>query len=319
VNLDIRTFIQTATALAAFFAALFLLNGIRALRRAATLRFFRLKHEQLVRGWRMIFLALASIGVAFLLPRFGEPAIYRFYPPTATPLASPTATLSPTPSPIPSATLTPTITPTPQYTYTPTITPTPHVPLAIEAQFTSSVTPDPFAVFSPLQFTQRLDALGEPIQPAEVFQNPVGHLYAVFTYDGMIPGVQWTALWYRGDELAHYETKPWDGGTGGYGFTEWNPPAEEWLPGTYRVIIFVGTEAKTAGEFIVEGNPPTHTPTPSATLTPTPSNTPTPTRTRAPTLTPPPSPTRWPTATPITPSPTATRAPTATATPSSTP
>ena len=31
---------------------------------------------------------------------------------------------------------------------------------------------------------------------------------------------------------------------GGFGFTEWEAPASEWLPGTYQVQIFVGLEWK---------------------------------------------------------------------------
>jgi len=47
-------------------------------------------------------------------------------------------------------------------------------------------------------------------------------MYGIFTYDGMIPGVQWTALWMRDGELVSYESYPWNGGTGGAYFTEWN-------------------------------------------------------------------------------------------------
>ena len=107
---------------------------------------------------------------------------------------------------------------------------------------------------------------------------------AVFTYDQMIPGSQWTALWYREGQLVYYDTIPWDGEVGGYGFTEWEAPPEEWLPGTYEVQIFVGLDWKRVDQFILEGDAPTVIPT--VTLTPSPS----PTVTR--TLTPaPPSPT----------------------------
>jgi hypothetical protein len=107
---------------------------------------------------------------------------------------------------------------------------------------------------------------------------------ACFSYNNMIPGVQWTALWYRGDELLHYESIPWDGTTGGLGFSEWAPPPELWLPGLYEVQIFVGHDWKVVGQFIVDGDPLTSTAsiTPSATSTPTiartstPSGTPTP-------------------------------------------
>jgi hypothetical protein len=109
---------------------------------------------------------------------------------------------------------------------------------------------------------------------------------ACFSYNNMKDGVQWTAIWYRNGELVHFETLPWDGGTGGIGFSEWNPPPEEWFPGTYTVVLFVGLERQTSGQFIVNGEAPTPAPTLSPTLTLTPDITPTFTRTSSPTITP---------------------------------
>ena len=124
---------------------------------------------------------------------------------------------------------------------------------------------------------------------------------AVFTYDQMTPGAQWTALWFREGDLVHYETIPWNGETGGFGFTEWEAPASEWLPGTYQVQIFAGLEWKQVGEFILQGDAPTAIPTVTPSLTPTPSRTMTPSRTatstRTPTLTRTPTPTRTPSVT----------------------
>jgi len=177
-------------------------------------------------------------------------------------------------------------------TDTPTITSTPFIPPAIEAIFTSEVTPNPNAVFSPLQFTLDCSNFNE-FTAATVFQNPIGYMCAVFSYDQMAPGAQWTALWFREGKLVHYETIPWDGEVGGYGFTEWEAPPEDWLPGTYEVQVFVGLDWKVVGQFILQGDAPTAIPTisvtPSRTLTP--SRTPSPTRTPTVTKTSIPSPT----------------------------
>jgi hypothetical protein len=140
-------------------------------------------------------------------------------------------------------------------------------------------------VFSPLQFATALDANFLPVNPALVFQNPVGHLYAQFTYDKMTPGAQWSALWYYGNELVYYETNPWDGGTGGIGYSDWNPEPSLWLQGEYEVQIFVGQSWKTSGRFTVEGQPPTAVPSLTSTPTRKPTNTITPTLTRRPTAT----------------------------------
>jgi len=297
----------------------------------------------MIRGWRYIFIAFFLGALAFGLKSYAEPVAYRYFPPSPTPTLSPTASPSPTISLTPSVTLSPTITKTPSQTDTPTITPTPHIPLAIEAYFEGTLTPPGKAAFSDLVFTSEgVDALYRPIESSTVFTNPIPLMYAVFSYDVMVNGVQWTALWYRNGELVNFETKPWDGGTGGLGFTDWTPDPEEWLPGDYSVQLFVGYDWVVAGNFTIIGEPTTSTPTQTPTLTrtntPTLTNTPTrfptftstlkptpyPTQTRTPTpipisptpsMTPTSTITRWPTATRITPSPTITRWPTATARP----
>jgi hypothetical protein len=159
-------------------------------------------------------------------------------------------------------------------TDTPTITPTPFVPPAIEALFESEVTPNPNAVFSQLQFTKDCANFYE-FTSATVFQNPINYMCAVFTYDQMLPNVQWTALWYRDGQLVHYETIPWDGETGGFGFAEWKASYSDFSPGTYEVQIFVGLDWKVVGQFVLEGDAPTAIPTASPTITPSPTVTPT--------------------------------------------
>jgi hypothetical protein len=172
------------------------------------------------------------------------------------------------------------------------------MPLAVEMQFESTTTPNPEAIFSPLVFTDGLDSEYRPLNPGDLFQNPITHMYAVFSYDGMIVGSQWSALWYRGDELVHYETIPWNGGSGGLGFTDWAPDPSEWLPAEYEVQIFVGLQFKISGRFTVEGDAPTPVPSATPTSTNTPTFTPTATRTPWPTSTPVPTSTPRPTRTP---------------------
>lgn len=285
MQLDIHTGIQAALVILVFVIILLVWSGVKAIRSAHGLPFFRMRRERMVRGWRMLFFAVIFIIIVVMLNTQAEPLIYSYFPATVTFTITPTITQTPTISLTPTITLSPTITKTPSITDTPTITPTPFIPLVIEARFDSSVTPNPNATFSTLTFTDGLDALYRPLRPGTEFENPISHMYAIFSYDSMLQGSQWTALWYREDELVHFETIPWDGETGGLGYTDWAPPPEEWLPGLYRVILFVGLQWKTSGEFIVFGNPPT----PAPSLTPTPTNTAT--RTATPTKT------RWPTPT----------------------
>jgi hypothetical protein len=333
MKLDIHTAVTTAVIIAGLLFVYLVWAGIRSIQKARTLKFFRMRRDRMVIGWRMLLFAVIFLVGGLLIRRFAEPIAYNFFPPTITPTLTGTTTLTPTISLTPTITVSPSITPTPLVSNTPTITGTPRVPLAIESLFTSSVTPNPAAIFSPLIFAQALDENFLPVNPAIVFQNPVGHLYAQFTYDQMIPESQWTSLWYRGTELVWYETKPWDGGTGGIGYTDWLPEAYEWLPGEYEVQIFVGYIWKASGRFTVEGEAPTPPPSATPSATPSPTRTATGTRTPYPTLTatptrtvtrtPAPTPTRtvtrttWPTVTFLpthTPRPPATITPTRTVT-----
>lgn len=296
MSLDIHAGILTALVLSLIAVVLSLFFGIRSLLTGKKIQFFRMRHRRIVRGWRLILFAFLWGAISAFLYFFGEPVAYHFVPPSPTmpptlvPSITPTITLTPT------DTLTPTITNTPSESYTPTITPTPHIPLAVEAKFEGELTPPAGVVFSALEFTNEgLDAYHRPIRPKDVFQNPVGHLYAAYSYDKMVDGLQWTAIWYRNGEIVHYETKPWIGGSGGLGYADWYPNAEAWLPGTYEVQIFIGFDWVRVGFFTVEGVPPTLTLTPTSTRTPTltPSatltRTPTPTFTLTPTSTPTPT------------------------------
>jgi type VI secretion system secreted protein VgrG len=326
-DLDIHTAVQTALVITAILMLISIWRGIVSIRTARSLPFFRMRRQRMLHGWRLLFISLGLGILAFLLNSQAEPIIYSFFPPTPTFTLTPTITVTPSITVSPTITLTPSITNTPLVSNTPTVTTTPHIPLAVEMQFESTITPNIEAIFSPLTFSDGIDDQYRPLKPGTIFQNPITHMYAVFSYDGMVVGSQWTALWYRGEELVHFETIPWDGGSGGLGFTDWAPDPSEWQPGLYEVQIFIGDIWKVSGQFTVEGDPPTPAPssTPTPTLTPTSTNTPTrtpwPTATRVPTNTPRPTRTPYISATPTlkpTPYPTLTRTPTPTITNTST-
>jgi hypothetical protein len=309
MDLDIHTAVQTAFLLALLGTLITVWLGVKAIRAGLRLPYFRKRNDRMWHGYRLVFSGVLLVGVAFMVNRFAEPVAYHYFPPSATVTQTPTITLTPTITQTPTITLTPTITDTPDKTNTPSI------PEAVATLFLGTLVPNTSAVFSPLQFTTEIDESLLPVDPKIEFDNPVGHMYATFTYDQMATDVQWTALWYRNNELVHQESMPWAAGTGGYGYTDWDPAADEWVPGEYAVHIFVGMDWKVSGYFTVTGEAPTSTKTPLPSRTPTATRTPRPTRT--PTLSPTPRPTKTPrpTATPfLSPTPTNTRTPTLTPT-----
>ena len=274
MNLDIKAGVLAATLITLAFFLISAISGAQTLISGRKVKFFKMRRDQMLRGWRLIALGLfwmiAALGIFF----FGEPTVYHFITPSPTIPASLTPSITPSISTTPTITETPTITLTPAESYTPTASSTPFMPAEVEVRFEGRLTPPAEAAFSPLTFTNiGLDEDYNPVGSGVQFTNPVGHMYGHFTYARMADDIQWTALWYRDGELVHYETLPWNGGSGGSGYTDWDPAPDLWLPGEYTVQIFLGTDFQIAGTFTVMGEPPTAT----ATQTPQPSSTPSPT------------------------------------------
>ena len=285
LQIDVHSTILTAAIITGIAAVLTFIFGLKSIINSRGIPFYRKRHDRMTRGWRLIVLAILLIPLAWLILNYSEPVVYQFFSP------SPTITQTPTITMTPIFTATPPITAAPTITDTPSMTNTPSMPGAIEDTFEGEVTPNPDVVFSPVRFSRRIDQDWQPINPAFEFENPVGQIFATFSYNNMAVGSQWSALWYWEDELVHYQTRPWQDGTGGYGYSNWSPPSDQWRAGMYEVQIFVGSEWKISGFFSVSGEPPTPTITNTPTQTHTPSNTPTPSATVTPTHT------RWPTAT----------------------
>jgi type VI secretion system secreted protein VgrG len=215
------------------------------------------------------------LALCFLLIAIGLGVSYRFvYLPRVQATQTAFAALAISAGATKTAVHKPLNTATQTFTLTPTVikTPTPLMPSEIAMHFISSVTPDPDTIFDDLIFTAELDSISD----THLFLNPAGTIYAVFTYDQMLEGVQWTVLWYRNGELVHYETMPWNGGSDGFAKSGWALSDDEWLPGNYEVQMFTGMDWKVSGRFTVVGCELTSTLTSSPSPTPTPSMTPSP-------------------------------------------
>jgi hypothetical protein len=234
---------------------------------ARKLPYYLLRKERTLIGWRWFALA-AMFGLASIVSAsLGQRAVYALYPPTPSITPTATKTFTPTITPTLKNTNTPTITLTPTVTPTATQTPTPALPEEIHVLLLRETqAPDPEAVFSTVLVARRIDRQNRPIGATELFMNPVGRLFGTFTYDNLTDGLRWTAIWYAGSELICLETQAWEGGTGGYGYTECEPGV--WLPGEYEVQIFLGETWMVSTRFTIEGDPPTLTMTPSPTTQP---------------------------------------------------
>jgi hypothetical protein len=235
--------------------ALTLGSGWLQIRSARRLPFFMLRRKRIGQGWRLILFSVIIGLIAFFTQIFGRQVAYTIVPPT--PSLTPTETITPTASitTTPTSSPIPSITPTPTITLTPTITPTPSLPQDIRESIDLDVTPDAEAVLSAIEVARNIGASNQPVNSSDVFLLPVGRLYGTFTYDKFQDGIQWTALWYWENELICQESIPWDGGTGGYGYTECE--LEKWEEGEYEIQMFIGEQWKVSTRFTIMRESPT--------------------------------------------------------------
>ena len=234
--------------------------GWRTAQSASRMPYYLMRRERILAGWRVIIFGLVFglAGLAILI--FGRRAAYTLFPPTPSLTPTLTPSLTPTITLTPTTTLTPTITPTLSATLTATVSPTPAFPS--EIPLLSLVTPNPDAAFGQIQFAYEVSY--PPAGTQEAFDSPAGTIYGMFEYNFIDPGVDWTAIWYRQGEIICVESFPWDGATGGWGYTECTPQA--WEAGEHEVRMFIGGTWKVTSRFtVVRGEP---SPTPSGAPTP---------------------------------------------------
>ncbi|HET7009261.1 MAG TPA: hypothetical protein VFI11_00675 [Anaerolineales bacterium] len=193
--------------------------GLRRVSAAGKLRFYLLRRQRAVAGWRFILMGIASLLAAVAVFRFGRQAAYLVVRPTPSITPIPTVTQTPSPTLTLTITITPSISLTPSITRTPTASVTPRLPERLEIFFQETITPRADVLISPILVAESLTPGNLAVDPEEEFEGPPDTLYGAFTYDNFDNGVRWTALWYFGEEIICYESEPWDGGTGGYVFT----------------------------------------------------------------------------------------------------
>ena len=267
MNIDIATTIKTILVLLAIGIIVSFFIGVRTVKSGQHLQFYRKRQDLVERGWRFLLIAFGMVAFGLLLFWFGEPVAYRYFPPSPTITHTPTITQTPTITLTPIASFTPTITQTLSVTYTPGL------PADVQATIQTPMGPDTNAVFSEIQVSTKTKD-GVVVDAQTSFDPPITHLFGGFSYDKMALGVQWSAVWLYGNEIKCIETKAWSYAPGGFGYTDCQLPADQWLPGEYTVQIYVGQTWKSSGYFTITGEVPAAQATATPTLTPSPTATP---------------------------------------------
>ena len=246
MNIDVSTTVKVIMFFMIIAAFISLLMAIKSIKAGRKLLFYQKRQILVYRGWRLILFSVLMVLAGLAITRFGEPVVYRYFPPSPTITLTPTVTATPTITLTPSMTFTPTITLTLSQTYTPSL------PGFIQETVQTPIGPEVASIFSPLSFADTTDD-GVVTENITEFTLPVTTLFGGFSYDRMALGVQWTAVWLYGEEVICSETKAWEYAPGGYGYTDCTRPVEDWRPGRYEVQIFVGQTWKVSGTFLILG------------------------------------------------------------------
>ena len=183
----------------------------------------------------LLILAFLTIG-SLLIPRQ-----------ESTPLPTLTATANQPPAPTPTrVTPTPvaTVTPTPQPTATepfiPTSTPQATLPITFTTPLPSAVPPPADARIEFWTLAQGVDEDNRPVDPATVFPAGIERIYLFFTYDGLLPNVPVTVLWYRNGELLNGGTDLWESEQVKGERYVYLVPAGGYTAGRYQVQVWLG-------------------------------------------------------------------------------
>ena len=265
MNIDIDTTFKVILVLLAIGIVTSISIALKSISSAKKLEFYRKRQDLAEHGWRLIFFSLLLAVAGFLFYKFGEPIAYRYFPPSATITRTPTITTTPTITQTLANTLTPTITLTLAQTYTP------ELPLMVRETHQTPVEPEGSSIFSPVTFSTEVDK-GWLINTTDSFTLPITELFAGYQYDGMMPGLLWTAVWLHEGEIVCYESQVWGNETGGYWFSDYcnkKITPDMWAPGNWEVQIFIGQTWKTSGRFMIMSNEPTVDPSASVTASPT--------------------------------------------------
>ncbi len=155
----------------------------------------------------LIFLIFILLTIAFLLIPRQE----------STP--QPTATGTPTRSPVPTVThvvFTPTVTasstprPTATEPFIPTATPQATLPVTLTLPLPSSVPPPGDARFEFWMLAPDVDGNGLPVEPSTEFPVGIERVYLFFRYNGLLPSIPWSIVWYRDGEFLNGGTRLWE-------------------------------------------------------------------------------------------------------------
>ena len=103
--------------------------------------------------------------------------------------------------------------------------------------------------FGPITFATDINDRFEPVNPTRVFSETVKRVYAVFPFQGMRRGLNWTQVWYFNGLVFLRDQSTWEWGTAATSYVYTKPRGA----GTYRLELYVNDTLVASGSFVVQG------------------------------------------------------------------
>ncbi|MBC7224881.1 MAG: hypothetical protein H5T59_11525, partial [Anaerolineae bacterium] len=121
---------------------------------------------------------------------------------------------------------------------------------------TSSPTPSPLPVaqgrhFRDLALARGLDDENQPVGEGKAFRVDDRPVYAIFRYQGMRNGMEWSQQWWRDDDMLWEGKGPWEWGTAGRAWVYFTPEFG-WTVGRYQVRLYVEGQLEQVADFTME-------------------------------------------------------------------
>jgi hypothetical protein len=174
--------------------------------------------------------------------------------PTATPI--PLQTLIPTPSrvvPTPTATVLSTPQATATEPFIPTSTPQATLPAAFTSPLPSAIPPPGDARFEFWTLAKDVDSSDQPVEPSTQFTEGTESVFLFFRYDGLLPNVPWTIIWFGNGELLNGSTRLWEPQKPTGERYEFLKFPGGYPAGEYEVQVWLGERPQVRAVFLVVG------------------------------------------------------------------
>jgi hypothetical protein len=235
--------------------ALTLIVTIRAYIQSRRGEYYVIRGEGRRRALRtsLVLLILILLTVVFLfIPRQ-----------TSSPQPTPTATMGRTLTSVPTptrtmSTVTAAATSTPQATATepfiPTLTPQATLPVTLTQPLPSAIPPPGDARFEFWTLALDVDENNQPVNPTTELPFGTERVYLFFRYDGLLPNVPWSVVWYQDGEYLSGGTRLWESERPVGERHEFLDLAGGYPVGEYEVQVWLGGQLQIRAAFTVVEN-----------------------------------------------------------------